>query len=100
MTTVKLGDFVTVVKEGQSLLFKVTKFDNEHVWGALVVDRENKKCRKGRPSKIALKDVKSTAVTTAAKQIAKKSAAAAPAKNASHNIVAQKEVIPQTTTSV
>jgi len=62
MTTVKLGDFVTVVKEGQSLLFKVTKFDNEHVWGALVVDRENKKCRKGRPSKIALKDVKSTAV--------------------------------------
>lgn len=98
MITVKLGDFVTVVKEGQSLLFKVTKFDNEHVWGALVVDRENKKCRKGRPSKIALKDVKvgTTSKTQSSTATAKKvTAIKAPA-----TVVAQKEVVSQTATNV
>lgn len=78
MTTVKLGDFVSVVRESQTLLYKVTKFDNEHFWGALVVDKENKKCRKGRPSKMLLKDIKVT--TTNSKTASAKKATTSPAK--------------------
>ena len=39
------------------LTYKVTKIENDTVWGSFVVDLEKKTCRRGRPSKFSINDV-------------------------------------------
>ncbi len=39
------------------LTYKVTKIENNFVWGSFVIDLEKKTCRRGRPSKFSINDV-------------------------------------------
>ena len=82
MSTVSKIGQVVETKEGRT--FKVTKFDNEHFWGALVVDKVTGKCRKGRPSKLALTTLKSGSTSSS------KSAAVKPASTTTAKKPAQK----------
>ena len=39
------------------VIYKVTKCDDEHVWGSVIVNYKHRTCRRGRPSKFMRNDV-------------------------------------------